>query len=97
MAIAEFTVLPVVSEEKVNEIVDKAIDVVIESGLKYEVEPNSTTIEGPLDEVLRVIEKAHAVARDSGSGRVVTIIKIDDKKSGITMESKIRKYREVKK
>jgi uncharacterized protein (TIGR00106 family) len=97
MAIAEFTVLPVVSEEKVNEIVDKAIDVVIKSGLKYEVEPNGTTIEGPLDEVLRVIERAHIIARDSGSGRVVTIIKIDDKKSGITMESKIRKYREVKK
>ncbi len=93
MAIAEFTVLPVVEESKVNGIVDKAIQVVIDSGLKYEVEPNGTTIEGDLDELFNVIKKAHIVARDAGSGRVITIIKIDDKVSGITMLEKIKKFR----
>ncbi len=93
MAIAEFTVLPVVEESKVNGIVEKAIQVVIDSGLKYEVEPNGTTIEGDLDELLDVIKKAHIVARDAGSGRVITIIKIDDKVSGITMLEKIKKFR----
>jgi uncharacterized protein YqgV (UPF0045/DUF77 family) len=53
--------------------VDKAIKVVIDSGLKYEVRANSTTVEGPLNEVLSVVMKAHAVARDEGSGRVFTI------------------------
>ncbi|MCI4463251.1 MAG: thiamine-binding protein, partial [Caldisericum sp.] len=48
MAIVEFTVIPAVSEEKIYEIVDKAIKVVIDSGLKYEVGANSTTVEGPL-------------------------------------------------
>jgi len=94
MAIAEFTVLPVVEEGKVNGIVEKAIQVVIDSGLKYEVEPNGTTIEGDLDELFDVIKKAHIVARDAGSGRVITIIKIDDKVSGITMLEKIKKFRE---
>ena len=93
MVIAEFTVLPVVEESKVNEIVEKAIQVVINSGLKYEVEANSTTIEGRLDEVIEVVKKAHIVARESGSGRVITIIKIDDKKSGITIKEKINKFR----
>ncbi|MCD6426698.1 MAG: MTH1187 family thiamine-binding protein [Caldisericaceae bacterium] len=93
MAIAEFSVLPVVEESKVNEIVEKAIKVVMESGLKYEVEPNSTTVEGDLDKVMEVIKNAHIVARDEGSGRVITIIKIDDKKSGITMEEKVKKFR----
>ncbi len=93
MAIAEFTVLPVVEEKRVNSIVDKAIQVVINSGLKYEVEANSTTVEGTLDEVLNVLKKAHIVAREEGSGRVITIIKIDDKKSGITMDEKIKKFR----
>lgn len=93
MAIAEFSVLPVVEESKVNEIVEKAIKVVMESGLKYEVEPNSTTVEGDLDKVMEVIKNAHIVARDEGSGRVITIIKIDDKKSGITMNEKVKKFR----
>ena len=97
MAIAEFSVLPAVPEERVNDIVEKAIQVVIDSGLKYEVEPNSTTVEGDLDELLDVIKRAHIVARDQGSGRVVTIIKIDDRRGGITMEEKIKKFRkEVK-
>jgi uncharacterized protein (TIGR00106 family) len=93
MAIVEFTVIPAVSEEKIYEIVDKAIKVVIDSGLKYEVGANSTTVEGPLDEVLSVVMKAHAVARDEGSGRVFTIIKIDDKVAGVTIEEKVEKYR----
>lgn len=93
MAIVEFTVIPAVSEEKIYEIVDKAIKVVIDSGLKYEVGANSTTIEGPLNEVLSVVMKAHAVARDKGSGRVFTIIKIDDKATGVTIEEKVQKYR----
>jgi uncharacterized protein (TIGR00106 family) len=93
MAIVEFTVIPAVSEEKIYEIVDKAIKVVIDSGLKYEVGANSTTVEGPLDEVLSVVMKAHAVARDEGSGRVFTIIKIDDKVTGVTIEEKVEKYR----
>ena len=93
MAIAEFTVLPVVEESRVNKIVEKAINIVKNSGLKYEVEANSTTVEGELNDLFDVIKKAHIVARDSGSGRVITIIKIDDKKSGITIEEKVKKFR----
>ncbi len=88
MVIAEFSVLPIVNDEKVNELVDRAIDVVKKSGLKYEVEPNSTTIEGELDEALEVIKQAHLVSRNEGSGHVVTIIKIDDKKNGPSMKLK---------
>jgi uncharacterized protein (TIGR00106 family) len=93
MAIAEFTVLPVVEESRVNKIVEKAINIVKNSGLKYEVEANSTTVEGELNDLFDVIKKAHILARDSGSGRVITIIKIDDKKSGITIEEKVKKFR----
>lgn len=93
MAIAEFSVLPVVPEEQVNEIVEKAIQVVIDSGLKYEVEANSTTVEGDLEQLLDVIKRAHIVAREQGSGRVITIIKIDDKKGGITIKEKVKKFR----
>ncbi|MEA3313362.1 MAG: MTH1187 family thiamine-binding protein [Caldisericota bacterium] len=93
MAIAEFSVLPVIPEEQVNEIVEKAIQVVIDSGLKYEVEANSTTVEGDLEQLLDVIKQAHITAREQGSGRVITVIKIDDKKGGITIKEKVKKFR----
>ncbi|HCC71949.1 MAG: thiamine-binding protein [Caldisericaceae bacterium] len=93
MAIAEFSVLPVVPEEQVNEIVEKAIQVVIDSGLKYEVEANSTTVEGDLEQLLDVIKRAHIIAKEQGSGRVITVIKIDDKKGGITIKEKVKKFR----
>ncbi len=88
MTTVELSFLPLVNDNEVNELVDRAISVVINSGLKYEVEPNSTTIEGDLDEVLEVIKQAHIVARDKGSEHVVTIIKIDDKKKWTIHETK---------
>ncbi|MGB9694371.1 MAG: MTH1187 family thiamine-binding protein [Caldisericaceae bacterium] len=97
MAIVEFTVIPIVKESLVNEIVDRAIKVVEESGLNYEVGANGTTIEGDLERVFEVVKKAHSVARDEGSGRVYTIIKIDDKLGGITIEEKVKKFRKEKK
>jgi len=88
MAIVEFSVLPLVNEDKVNELVDKAISVVINSGLKYEVEPNSTTIEGDLDKVLETVKQTHIITRDEGSEHVITIFKIDDKKNSPLMRLK---------
>jgi uncharacterized protein (TIGR00106 family) len=96
MAIAEFAVIPIVDESVVNKVVEKAIRVVEESGLNYEVEANGTTIEGELDQLFDVIKKAHLVARDEGSGRVYTVIKIDDKVSGINIKEKINKFRKEK-
>ena len=93
MAIAEFSVLPVVPEKQVNEIVEKAIQVVIDSGLKYEVEANSTTVEGDLEQLLDVIKRAHIIAREQGAGRVIIVIKIDDKEGGITIKEKVKKFR----
>lgn len=93
MAIAEFAVIPIVEESKVNKVVEKAIEVVQKSGLKFEVGANGTTIEGDLGELLDVIKEAHIVARDYGSGRVYTVIKIDDRKDGVTISEKIKKFR----
>lgn len=93
MAIAEFAVIPLVEESQVNKVVEKAIEVVQKSGLKFEVGANGTTIEGDLDKLLDVIKEAHIIARDFGSGRVYTVIKIDDRKDGVTISEKIKKFR----
>ncbi len=93
MAIVEFAVLPAVSEDRINEIVDMAIEVVKTSGLTYEVGANGTTVEGDLRQVIEVVLRAHEVAKDKGSGRVFTVIKIDDRVEGITIKEKLSNYR----
>ena len=87
-------VLPLV--EDVYPIVDKAIEVIQASGLRYEVGPLETTLEGDdLDRLLEVAKSAHLACFEAGAARVVTIIKIADALGGTTIEEKVRKYRGV--
>jgi uncharacterized protein (TIGR00106 family) len=84
-------VLPLVHD--VYPVVDKAIDVIARSGVKYEVCPMETVMEGPLDRLLEVAKAAHLACFDAGAGRVVTLIKIGDAIEGTTIEDKMTKYR----
>ena len=87
-------VLPLV--EDAYPIVDKAIEAIQSSGVKYEVGPMETTLEGnDLDQLLEVAKSAHRACFEAGAGRVVTIIKIADALEGTSIEQKIGKYRKV--
>jgi uncharacterized protein (TIGR00106 family) len=74
-------------------VVDKAVEVIVRSGVKYEVGPMETTMEGDLDELLEVAKAAHRVCFEAGANRVVTVIKIGDATGGSTIEDKMGKYR----
>jgi uncharacterized protein (TIGR00106 family) len=74
-------------------VVDKAIEVIRASGVKYEVGPMETTLEGELDELLEVAKAAHRACFGDGVEKVVTIIKIADAVGGTTIEEKVSKYR----
>ncbi len=88
MAVAEFSVVPVV-DGSLREYVREAIDVVAASGLRYEVGAMGTTVEGELDELLAVIGKAHRAVLARGAGRVITSIKIDDRPAGLSIDGKL--------
>lgn len=75
-------------------VVDRAIEVIARSGVKYEVGPMETTMEGDLDQLLEVAKSAHRVCRAAGAERVVTIIKIGDAIGGSTIADKVGKYRQ---
>ena len=92
MVVAEFSVTPVVGGN-LRPYVDAAIDVVKRSGLNYEVDAMSTTLEGELDQVLDVIKRAHRAVMGVGAGRVLTEIRIDDRETGVTMEEELEGYR----
>ena len=86
-------VLPFVSEEELFPVVDKAIEVIANSGLAYIVGPLDTTIEGELDELLEVVKQAQQACADAGAKRVVSIVKISYNSEGESMDGKIGKYR----
>jgi uncharacterized protein YqgV (UPF0045/DUF77 family) len=76
-------------------IVDRAIEAIIASGLKYEVGPLETTIEGPFDAAWDAAKAAHLACIEAGAAHVVTIIKVaDGAHGGMTIEEKTGKWRE---
>ncbi|MBA5850835.1 thiamine-binding protein [Clostridium sp. cel8] len=86
-------VLPVVKEEDLYEVVDKVIEYIDSCGVKYEVGPMETTMEGELDELLKIVSHAQKICVDNGAKRVASVVKIDYKPTGITMDEKVHKYR----
>ncbi len=87
-------VLPLV--EDAYPIVDRAIAAIQASGVKYEVGPMETTLEGDdLDQLLEVAKSAHRACFEAGAGKVVTIIKIADARAGTSIEEKVGKYRKA--
>ncbi|MEW9105814.1 MTH1187 family thiamine-binding protein [Paenibacillus sp.] len=79
--------------EDVIPYVDRAIEVIQASGVKYQVNPLETTMEGELSELFRIIEDMNKAMIEMGSNNVLCQIKIVYKPSGITMDELTVKYR----
>jgi uncharacterized protein (TIGR00106 family) len=89
-----FQVLPKVAGGNTYDVVDKAIEVVQKSGVKYEVGAMETVMEGELDELLEIVKKAQDACIEAGASEVMTYIKIHYRpKEGVTLDEKLRKYR----
>ncbi|SHK25233.1 thiamine-binding protein [Paramaledivibacter caminithermalis] len=86
-------ILPRVPDERIYEVVDKVIAYIASTGVKYEVGPMETTMEGELDELLEIVKKAQNICIEEGASRVLSVVKIDYKPEGVTMNEKIGKYR----
>ena len=87
-------VLPLV--ENIYPVVDKAIEAIQSSGVKYVVGPLETTLEGDdLDQLLEVAKSAHRACFEAGAGKVVTISKIADALEGTTIAEKVGKYQKI--
>ncbi|MBT2648253.1 thiamine-binding protein [Bacillus sp. ISL-34] len=79
--------------ENVIPMVDEAIKIIEESGVKYEVHPLETTMEGELSDLFAVIEKMNVRMIEIGSPNVISQVKILYQPSGITMDTLTEKYR----
>jgi len=88
-----FQVLPKVADGNTYQVVDKAIEVVINSGVRYEVGAMETVMEGELDELLEIVKKAQEACLQAGASEVMTHMKIHYRPEGVTMDEKLAKYR----
>ncbi|MFZ5967956.1 MAG: MTH1187 family thiamine-binding protein [Bacillota bacterium] len=86
-------VLPRVPDDRIYPVVDEVIRMIQKTGLKYEVGPMETTIEGELDDLLNIVKEAQEICVREGATRVMSMVKIDYKPEGVTMDEKISKYR----
>ena len=77
--IAEFSVTPVGVGVSVRDHVVKAVQIVHDSGLKYELNPMGTVVEGPWDRVMAVIKRCNdELLKDCE--RLSLAIKIDSRR-----------------
>ncbi|MCM3000264.1 MTH1187 family thiamine-binding protein [Paenibacillus cellulositrophicus] len=73
--------------------VDRAIEVIQQSGVKHEVHPLETTMEGELEELLDVVRKMHEALVAAGSPSIISQVKIAHNPGGISMDKLTEKYR----
>ena len=92
MVIAEVSVVPVGTKTpSVSDYVARAIKVLGREGaVKYQLTGMGTLIEGELSDVLEAIKKMHEALFDQEVKRVLTTIRIDDRRDkGLTINYKV--------
>ena len=97
MAMIDISVVPVgTAKPSVSEYVAGAVRILQkEPGIKYELTAMNTIIEGDLEKLLSLAQRMHRSAFDAGAKRVVTTIRIDERRDKpLTIEGKIKAVKE---
>lgn len=89
--LAELTVVPLGEGTGVSRYVASCLEVLDATpGVSYQLTPMGTIVLGTIDDVLAVARKMHEVPFAQGAQRVVTTIKIDDRRDKeATLTSKV--------
>jgi len=78
-----------------SDMVANALKIARQHGVKFELNPMGTTLEGELEVLLRVAREMHEMCFTMGYPRVQTLIKIDDRRDkDLTMEYKVKSVME---
>ncbi len=93
---ASIQIVPIVADKHPYAWVDEAIAVINQSGVKYEVGPFATVIEGTYNEVMKVIHDVNEYLYSKGCNEWISNIQIQIRSNGdITSEEKIEKFKQV--
>jgi uncharacterized protein (TIGR00106 family) len=81
VAIAEVSIVPIGTQStSVSSYVAACLKVLEESGLTYELHGMGTIVEGDLKALFDVVLRMHEVPFAAGALRVVTTLKVDDRR-----------------
>jgi uncharacterized protein (TIGR00106 family) len=96
MAVAEVTVVPLgTGSPSLSAYVAKVLKVLEKSGLTYQLTPMGTIIQGDPREIMNVVLEMHNTLFSKEIQRVVTTLKIDDRRDkSLSMESKVKAVKE---
>jgi len=92
MIISQLSIAPVGKDISLSKYVKKVISVLKENNIKFETNDMATVIETEdLETLFNVVEKAHKAVMESGARRVITELKIDDRRDkNVIMGTKIK-------
>ena len=96
MAMVEVSIVPVGTQTpSISKYVAKAVRVLQdEKDIRYELTAMGTIIEGDLEQLLSLVGKMHQSAFDAGVMRVVTTVKIDERRDkASSMNGKVESVR----
>jgi uncharacterized protein YqgV (UPF0045/DUF77 family) len=81
--------------DNLYEVVDRAIEAIEASGLRFEVCPMETVVEGELDQLLAVAKAAHRACLAAGAKSVITHIKLAERggSDAVQIDDIMRNYR----
>lgn len=92
--IAEFSIVPVGAGLSLSPFVAECLRIVEDSGLKHQLTPMGTVLQGDGEQVMATIMACHSRVLEM-SERVVTSIKVDDRRDRpADMERKVRSVEE---
>ena len=91
---ASIQIVPIVQDRHPYDWVDEAIAIVKDSGIKHEVGPFATILEGNYDEVMAVIHQVNEYLFERGCQEWISSIQLQIRSNGdITAEEKTAKFR----
>jgi uncharacterized protein (TIGR00106 family) len=94
MVIAEFSIFPVDKGESLSPYVARCIRIVEGSGVRHELNPMGTVLEGEWDDLFQVIRSCFKELKKD-CGRISVNIKVDYREGDkFRMEEKVRSVRE---
>lgn len=99
LVVAEVSVVPIgTGDTALSHYIASCLKVLEDSkDLTYRLTPMGTVIEGSLDNVLKAVRRMHEVPFDKGALRVVTHLKIDDRRDKpVTMAGKVESVRKLR-
>ena len=98
MIISQLSIAPVGEDISLSKYVKKVINVLKENNVTFKTNDMATVIETEdLETLFDVVEKAHKAVMESGARRVITELKIDDRRDkNVTMGTKINSLQWVR-